>query len=114
VAIAHCLDGRGVESNDSVRTAAVHVKPSEATMIEPSKTISDDFSDCGDNAPLSPPKTPADNRKLPTDSETAVYVPTSDKKPTANPDPLQRREPQPSASDGGERLFSEWSSQRLH
>jgi hypothetical protein len=88
-------------------------------MIETSKTISDDFSDYGDNAPLSPPKNPADNRELPADSEAAVYAPTSDKKPIANPDPLQRREPgsvalQPSASDDGERLFSEWSSQRLH
>ena len=88
-------------------------------MIEPSKTISDDFLDCGDNAPLSPPKMPTDIRRLPTDSEAAVYAPTSDKKPIANPDPLQRRELesvalQPSASDDGERLFSEWSSQRLH
>ena len=119
MAIAHCLDGHGVESSDSVRTAAVHFNPSEATMTETSKAISDDFLSCDDNALLSPPKIPTDIRILPTDSEAAVYAPTSDKKPTANPDPLQRREPesealQPSASDDGERLFSEWSTQRLH
>jgi hypothetical protein len=119
MAIAHCLDGRGVESSDSVRTAAVHFNSSEATMTETSKTISDDFSSCDDNAPLSPAKIPTDIRKLPTDSEAAVYAPTSDKKPIANPDPLQRREPesvalQPSTSDDGEKLFSERSSRRLH
>ena len=56
MATAHYLDGRGVESDD----AAVHVNPSQAMMTDTSKAISDDFSNCSDNSPLSPPKIPAD------------------------------------------------------
>ena len=103
MATAHYLEGRGVESD----VAAVRVNPSRAMMTDTSKAISNDFSNCivtihrchlGKFRPTS---------KLPRGSETAVYAPTSDKKPIANPDPLQRRASQPaplqsSASDDGE------------
>ena len=77
-------------------------------MNDTSKTISDDFSD---GTPLSPPDIPTNANGLPNESEAAVYAATSDKKPTANPDPLQRREsltaalPQSKARDFGERLL---------
>jgi hypothetical protein len=78
-------------------------------MHDTSKTISDDFSD--DGSPLSPREIPAGVNELPNDSKAAVYDPTSDKKPTANFDPLQRRaswdaaSPEPKARDFGERLL---------
>ena len=61
-------------------------------MTDSSKTISDDFSNSSDNAPDD------------------VYAPTSNKKPIAHPDPLQRREapavsPLPLPHDFGERLL---------
>jgi len=104
-----------------MRTPTDHINQSEAAMIDTSKTISDDFSDCDHDTTSSPPKIPTDIHKLPADSEAASYAPTSDRKPIANPDPLQRRESapapaalQPPADDDDEKLVSERSSQRLH
>lgn len=59
-------------------------------MTDSSKTISDDLLNSSDNAPDD------------------VYAPTSEKKPIAHPDPLQRRETpavSPLPRDFGERLL---------
>jgi hypothetical protein len=87
-------------------------------MTDANKSISDDLSNT-DDAPSSPPIIPAGVSKLPTGSHAGVYAPTSDKKPSAHPDPLQRRgcqsaPLQPSAGGIGERLFSERALQHLH
>ncbi|CCB66523.1 hypothetical protein [Hyphomicrobium sp. MC1] len=78
-------------------------------MTGSSNMISDDFSDGSDDAPLPPPKVPADARKIPPHSPATVYAPTSDKKPL-NPDPLQRPDQATVAAhhdgrDFGERLL---------
>ena len=77
-------------------------------MQDPSKTISDDFSDACDGASTETPKVPDGASKLPGEIPASVYARTSDKKPL-NPDPLQRREKDDAAvrpeRDFGERLL---------
>jgi hypothetical protein len=88
-------------------------------VTDTSNIISDDFSDDDNDAPSSPPKVPDDARKLPSGPRVGLYAPTSDIKPMANPDPLQRRAaatvpPQLSATGDGEPLFCAETSRCLH